>query len=239
MTSEGISIRLAKTSDFRFLAAMERSVWGKLGTDVYDETYFQAWIEVSPDGFFVAEQLGVPIGFAYVQTIKLEQLHFPPHTTFNQITDRGYTACSHTPNGNYRFGLTVCSLVPGAGWRLMHTTIDDGRKRDKPILGVSRLADFASWVETIRASGHLVELTPETEASLALHYTLECVRLQGGRTKPEMYHGYDPARWPQLTAPDDVLKRYLRQEAFCLIQVVPDFWTDLGSRNFTVLFGAV
>ncbi len=237
MLKIGVSVRCAEEKDFGGLEELERAVWGEEGTDVYTAEHFAAWREVHPEAFLVAEEEGKLVGLAFSQTMQLDEFSLPPGATFNSITDYGRARATHSRSGNVHFGVTICSVSRGAGGALIRSALAIARRNKRLQFGVARLPGFAAYaLERERRVGY--PLTPDQEADLALHYVLESVRMVGGERHP--LERFTPREsYPKLSAPDAVLRTYLRHAEFRFYQLLPAFWVDPKCRGFSVLFGEV
>lgn len=230
--ADTIRVRLAEEKDVPRLAEVEKAAWGNEGTPVYGEAHFRTWLEIYPDGFFLAEVNGVIEAFSYSQIIDFNFEEPRITGSFDDITDHGFSRRTHRPDGNSHFGITICSLSPGAGREIIRENLVFTRKTGRPMLGVSRLPDFCRYMSAVKG-----EISPKARSTLALHYGIECAKMVQGRIHPQLLAEYSQGEYPPVSAPDSVLRKYLKNKEFMLLTLLPDFWQDPKSLDFSFLFG--
>lgn len=225
------TVRNAVQADLPRLEYLEKTVWSKEGTDVYGPEHFRAWLEIYPEGFMVAEHKGLVVALIYTQAIQFNPNTKLPWQTYNEITDRGFTRQTHCPNGNYHFGLTICSVHKGAGAPLLQSLINFSTRVKRPLIGVSRLPGLAAYLnsDAAKKSGANIH-------TLAWHYVMQTATLEKARILPALSDRYNPNLCPPIQKSDPVLRYYIATDVFTLYQILPEFWYDPKSADFSVLF---
>ena len=232
-----VTIRQAERNDIPRLEEIERLAWGKEGTEVYNGQHFAAWLDVYPEGFFVASIDGSIVGLTYTQAVGFdpETMALPP--TFDETTDNGYTKNSHQAGGNYHFGLTVCSLHHGAGRQLVERLLGFSTEKNRPLLGVSRVIGLKRYTQETQLANPRLVMDQSMKTATAWHYAIESAKVVGGRTKDRFQPQNHSITFPAVKEADKVLRGYLRNQDFVLYCPLPDFITDPASCHFSMLFG--
>lgn len=232
--SSDIRIRHATRIDLAAIAALEQQAWKGEGTEIYTAEHFAAWLNTYPDAFFVAEVGNMIVSMTYAFPIAYQ----PGNNlgTFNSITDNGFTQATHDPNGNYHFGVTVCSIHRGAGSAIVRTLLNFAAATKKPLLGVSRIINFDRYVTRCEAI-YARRIEGELLTDLALHYAIETATLVSGKVALTVQPPALPFTAPPLETADPVLRGYLRQRDFAIYAPLPGFIRDPKSRDFSILIG--
>ncbi len=145
-----LTVRRANHDDIPALEAIERQVWGPLGTEVYQRPHFEAWLETYPEGFWLVCENGAPVAFTFLLKIDFSPDRIGEMRTFNDVTDHGFARATHRPTGSHHFGITVCSIRRGAGKLLAEATLDAEH------VAAERIAVFGSLAESARRNGNLI-----------------------------------------------------------------------------------
>lgn len=235
--SEEVIIRNAREEDIPRLIEVEQTAWKDEGTEVYGREHFEAWLELYPEGFFVGEENGVIVGFTYTEAVFFDPSDMSIFTTFDDITDHGFSRRTHNSTGNYHFGITICSTSRGVGKVLLQALLDFSNQVRKPLLGFSRIKGFAEYFDSVSPLPGFEIMTKELEDKIALSYALECAKMTEARIWEGLSNTESLAGLPQITAPDPILRFYLKNKEFMLYGILPDFIQDPKSRNYSVLFG--
>lgn len=228
-------VRPALVQDVGPLAALEQKIYGPLGTDIYDESYFSTWLDVHPAGLIVAEQDGRVVGYHYGQYIDFDEDTIEQMTTYNAHTDDGYTRTTHNPSGRDLHTVSLLSDARGAGRAMTLYLFDHLKQHNKrSMLAASRIAGFdlyAKHVEALRGA-------PLNEAELynaAIWYCRETARLIGGSIR-ENFPLYTGKPLPALSQPDPVLGAYLRYDkGYALRALLTNWMKDPPSRYMGAL----
>jgi hypothetical protein len=232
--ANGVVIRPATDADVPALVALEKGVYGALGTDCYGETHFRAWLRVHPEGLVLAEAGGTVVGYQYSQFVEFSLDDVASLPSYDEFTDHGLTVTTHVPTGNSVHGVTICSVHPGAGCMLVESIFDLMRRRGKRYtIGFSRIAGFDAYMRGLEAAG-LWPLPGVEERTVALWYALETARMVGGSVLPSLTPGPD-LPFPPPSRPDPVIGRQLRFKEFRVAGILPGCMRDPQSRDHAVL----
>lgn len=224
-----IVVRNATASDIGEMAAIEREVYGRLGTPVFTEDYFRVWLDVHPAGLFVALCDGRIVGYKYSQIVEFDFDQMHRFTNYDEATDGGYTRATHRPNGNAFKGVSLCSVMPGAGRALFRATFDAVRRLGKRFyFCFTRMSGFDNYLCALEDKGNDVGRYGETE--IARWYASRCARSAGGFCWPVF--GEPPRLQLPMPSPDPVLSKQLKLKHFGLAGIVPECMRDPQSRNF-------
>lgn len=245
MTNRQLVVRNASVADLNRVTELETRIFSAHSITPFDRGHFSAWLEVYPQGFFVAEQDGEVVGYTYTQVIKCnpnDPRELDRWTSFNVMNDRGYTRASHRVDGNYHLGVNIGSVVPGAGKVLVEALVDLGNVLGKPLLGMSRISGLKAYFEKLVVDGVVnPHVDVKMKNAIALAYSLQCAKMVGGSVRlipngPGM-DGPAPPNLPAVTIPDPVLCKYLRNPHFAVWGLLPAFIDDPASMNYAVLMG--
>lgn len=122
-----LEIRCARENDIAKLIRVDREAflddWPK--ELLLTEDYFKTWLEVFPEGFFVASLDDKPVGYAAVEII--EHNIENPIPSWYKATDNGFIRRTHNPSGNTVYGVSIavsrrCSIIR-VGKKLMESAI--------------------------------------------------------------------------------------------------------------------
>jgi len=180
-------VRRARSTDIDAVFALERRVWSREGTYALSREHFIAWMEVYPRAFLVAEEKsGAIVGYIYAQAMRFSPEDIPLFKSYDEMTDSAYTRATHEEAGNGLYGISTVSARRGAGMALTKCLLACGRWLGKThFFGVSRLAGFAGYMDALNSDKHVRERLPAIEEKdIVLWYTIQCVRLTGGKTLP-------------------------------------------------------
>lgn len=233
MQKTAFTMREVKEDDLPELAALERQLWGGLGTPIWAYADLKEWLEKGSPFFLLAESGGRIGGYYYGQLNDFSLEKTDDYTKFDTVTGRGYTRHEHDPNGNSVYGVCVSSIMRGAGAALhaeVHLRI--GKLRKKYFFCHSRIPGFAAY---------LAQLDPESRKyaegrldQVALWYAHGCMKLAGAR---------DWGPWctlrPTLALPepipDPVLTSHVKGIGTCLglLRVVSGFMNDPESKHYS------
>lgn len=230
------AVRQAEAGDVPALVGLEQQAFGAAGTDVYGEEYFRCWLEVNPEGLLVAEHGGRVVAYRYSQYCDFELADIARLTTHNAFTDDGFTRATHKPDGNSINGVTVCSIVPGAG-RVLFQAIFEQLKRQgrRWYFGFSRIAGFDRYCKTLQDAGiDFAGLGERGERKVATWYACECARIAGGLVWPTVTSPIGLGL-PAPEKPDPVLSKYLKHPGFGVAAVMADWMKDPPSRQYGVM----
>ncbi len=214
-------VRLAEEGDFPALEKLEKIIWqkGNLMTP-FDRRHFTEWRRIYQKGFIVAENENGIGGFGFSQIIQIEDLLNDPRLKkFELITDNGFCLGTHTNNGNYHFGITLCSNTLGAGKKLFEYARAYLESTGIPFLTPCRLPILQSYFER-----HQPFKDGMAEEEIVLGYVEKCERIIIGKEKREGF----PV--------DPNLNFHLRAGWLTRVRILPkNFLDDPKSRGFSVL----
>ena len=231
----GYALRRATTNDVDQVCQIEKEAFKNTGTPTFTVEQVSAWLEVNPQGFWVAEKGAQVVGFSYFQLIKFDLTRISGLRSFNQVTDDGYTRKSHDPAGKTIFGLTLDSIDPGAGLVIGVFLINYFiRHNFQYIMGTSRVPGFAGYLEGVKKNNCFAEISSELEAEIALWYALESAIMVKGKISSTMPPKPNLSL-PPLEKPDPLLAYYLAIPGSGLYAFLPDFIHDPPSRDFAFL----
>lgn len=228
-------VRPAEWRDVSPLAALEQKIYGPLGTDIYDESYFSTWLEVHPEGLIVAEADGRVVGYHYGQYIDFDDQAIHTMTTYNDHTDNGYTRRTHNPQGRDLHTVSLLSDARGAGRAMTNYLFDHLKRHNKrSMLAASRIAGFDAYAKQIEAQRGAT-LSKTELMNVAIWYSRETARLIGGNIRAN-FPSYDGLPLPRLTQPDPILGSYLRyDQGYALSALLSDWMKDPPSRYMGAL----
>lgn len=224
------TVRLAEAADTDRIMALERASYFANGMHCYGRDHVEAWLEVYPDGLYVAEWEGEVVGYTCTQLVDFD-VH-APHVfkSHDLTTDGGYIRKTHQVGGNSVYGLSICSNVAGAARAMFDHICRTAKEQGRDYyLGSARIPGFDNFIHSLNHSEDLIDLD-----ELALWYVHECIEMVDGLTLPSF-----PAKpnfsLPHLGRPDPVLCKYLKAPNHYVVSVLPDYMQDSESRNFGVL----
>lgn len=226
-----ILVRQARHIDIPRLVEMERIIWQSEEIETLGSEVFEAWLETHPDGFFVGEQDGLVVSAVYAQAIKYDPTEVPTWKTFDEATDYWLTRRTHDSNGNRHFVLTVSTTVKGGGNPVMQAMVDFSTQMNRPAIGVSRLPGLNAWLATPEV---LSSRAPTHE--LVHHYLVSSVLSKGGKLDDRLLDGYNSAIYPPVHKPDWLIAHYIGLNLVRFEHLLPNFWDDKKSANYTALF---
>ena len=230
----GITARQARAEDVAAIVALEKTVFGPLGTACYGEEYVRAWLEVHPAGLTVAERDGRVVGYQYSQIVDFAFDRLDEFATYDKATDGGYTKRSHCPGGNCLHCVSLCSIEVGAGRALSENAYDlTVRLKLKYTLSQTRLPGLDGYLSGLEDQGVKI---PKgfTLNDVALWYALETVRMSGALIWPCLDRRPMLAL-PSPAKPDPVLSKHLKFPGAGLAGVLPDYMHDPQSRDYAAL----
>jgi len=112
-----IQIRNAEDRDIGQLVRVDREAFSGLPEYLFfTKDHFRAWLEVFPEGFFVACLEERVIGYASVQIIRYDLDN--PVATWCEATDSGFIRKTHNPCGNAVYGVSICVSGHASGARI-------------------------------------------------------------------------------------------------------------------------
>jgi len=232
-----VVVRTARRGEIGKLVKLEEEIFKSEGIRTFDKSHFEAWFEINPEEIYVAEQGGFLVGYGYAQFINCDPEspdEIKKWTSFDAITDNGYTETTHCPNGNYRLGVSVGSLLPGAGRALVAKGFELAKTDGRPLLFMSRISGLQAYFDGLpknsSSAGDLNEI--------ALSYILACARME--RASVNLLPGASQKTTdclPELANPDPVLNKYLKNPRVQIWALLPNFLTDEASLNYNVLLG--
>ena len=119
----GLEIRNGREDDIEELIRVDKEAFSD---DWFlSKDYFQVWLEVFPEGLFVACLDGKQIGYASVEIIEHDIKN--PIPNWYEATDNGFIRKTHNPSGNTIYGVSIAVSRYVAslriGKRLMNTAI--------------------------------------------------------------------------------------------------------------------
>lgn len=244
MNNSDLLVRNANYTDLDQVVELETKIFSAQNIVPFDRGCFEAWLEVYPLGFFVAECVGKVVGYTYTQVIHADfsdPKELARWTSFDVMNDRGYTRASHRADGNYHLGVNIGSVSPGAGKVLVESLANLARQTQKPLLGMSRISGLRVYFDKLMASGVIeAGIGREVKDAIALNYALQCASMVKGAVK---LVESSPGRvatlpdLPSITVPDPVLCKYLRNPDFAVWAVLPEFIKDPDSLDYAVLTG--
>lgn len=233
-TSGQFSIRQARPDDVSILARLEREKFGPKGTDVYDEQYFNCWLEVNPEGLLVATIGDQVVGYRYSQYVNFTPSDISALTTHNAFTDDGFTRSTHIPNGNSINGVSVCSMMRGAGRVLFEVIFDQLiRQGRRNYFGFSRIEGFHEYCLLLEEQG--VDTSSIPAKDLVTWYAYCCAEDAGGFLHDTVDTSGMPRNLPKVAKPDPVLSKYLKHQGFGVAAILPGWMKDPQSHGFGVM----
>ena len=239
--SKTIRVRLAVPQDVDDLISLEERVWGGLQTDVYGAEQFNAWLEVHPEGFYVAESGGELLGYIYGQRMNFSLYDVDNFTSCAVVTDHGTSRRTHQPDGDSLYGMSVTSIHPLAGALLMraqHRMVHS--KKLKSYFGFSRIPGFADYLANLKTAGFVDEiLTGEEEFAVAIWYVYESAGL-GNLNFWNVFPSRPDLSLPKPKRLDPVLGWHLSSwrvpgKTLGVLRLLRKFMPDPQSRDLSVL----
>lgn len=247
MENQKIIVRNARQSDLHPITKLEREIFCPHGIEPFTYEHFSDWLEVYAPGFFVAELEGRIVGYVYSQIIECypeDPDEISRWKTFNAMIGNGYTKYTHKPNGTHHLGVSIGSIISGAGKLLTSASVELGKNSKKPLLGMSRISGFGKYYTDLSKKGAIpAEPHKEMKNAIALSYSLQCAKITNSSINLIMncpgadYNGLPVL--PDPDQPDAILRKYLRNGNLSIWAVLPDFIDDAASLNYSVLIGPV
>lgn len=120
-----LEIRHAEKKDIEELVRVDKEAFSN---DWFlPREYYEAWLEVFPEGFFVASLGGQLVGYASVEIIQHDINN--PIPTWYEATDNGFIRKTHNPSGNTVYGVSfgVARFAPQhyIGKKLIRAAINE------------------------------------------------------------------------------------------------------------------
>lgn len=227
----GFDVRPAIESDVPRLVKLEQQCFGSSGLDLYDGRHMRCWLEVNPDGLLVAEQDKKVVGYRYSQYLDFCFDNIADLTTNDAFTDSGFTRATHRADGNSINGVSVCSVVPGAGRVLFEAIFEKLRETNRHFyFGFSRISGFDRYCHWLNANGYdtaSIGIKP-----LATWYATQCATQVDGKV-----WGWVPNERLDLPSPepDPVISKYLKHKGFGIAAILVDWLKDPPSRDVGVM----
>lgn len=233
MTQEGtIVVRNATINDLPALCVLEDQVWRELGTPLLTAEHFETWLKINPEHFLVAIHKGKLVGSFYAQVTNFNPSDLDRFVSYDQATDNGYTITTHDPKGNSLNGISVTSIMRGAGKELvvrMHEMREE-EKRDF-FFGFSRVSEFSEYVRNNQAEIDNLNISKE---ECLIWYVYEMAKMVDGivwsdfPAKPLIY-------LPSPDKRDVVLTKHLKQPGYGALRILPNFMLDPQSYHYAIL----
>jgi hypothetical protein len=184
-----ILIREAKYSDWPSFSNLERKIWGEKNIETVSRKTFLCWLETNKEGFLIAISENKLVGYVYFEVIQ-----FRPNPT--KLPTLSYKDSLHTQTGNSIHAISMVSVSPRAGKKLIEFVIGRGRKLQKEYL-----------VSLCRMPGLSQIVSCKITKKLALGYAINTALLVNGLI-------HEKLRQPTETFPnvkkDPVLGRFLK-----------------------------
>lgn len=227
-----ILVRSARGEDVPRLVELDALTFGSAGVAPFGGDFFLTWLEVNPSGLIVAESDGRVVGYHYAQGADFSFERIGEFTTFDAAADGGFTRATHRPDGNSLHGVSMCSVLPGAGRLLFRRAFAQAERTGKAYyFGFTRMSGLAAFVGKVASAA-----SPQGVGldGLAMWYARENARMVGGKVWPTA--GTPPSlTLPPLTLPDRVLGRQLRIAGYGLARILPGCMPDPESLDFAAL----
>jgi hypothetical protein len=238
MGNQGIIVRKARLDDFSELEIIEKSVWEKIGLLVLGSKYFNSWRQVHPEGFLVAEADGKICGYIYLQSCFFDPYNPVLLGNWSEVCDNGYTVNSHNPAGNCLFAVSACSIMPGAGRKLVESSLALTREQNKKYsTGYCRIPGFAKFYGQVMAENKAGsgKIEQGLELNLALWYCLKCVTLVKGNAASHLKLPTLNLTMPVIENPDPTLSKVVKNADIFYYGLIPGFIADPQSRDFAAV----
>lgn len=196
-----IKIRQAKVNDLKNIIEIEKKAWGENGAA--DISKFKSRIKTFPEGTLVAELNGEIIGVVSTEIVNYDWQK--ESYTWYEITDNGYIAKTHNPQGNTLYGVDL-SVIPeaprGVGTKLLECVAKLAIRYNLPygMLG-GRMPDYHKYAD---------KYTPKEYVN----------------AKTTTKKGLEPL--------DSEIRFYLRA-GLKIIRIIPNYFKDPESLNYGVL----
>lgn len=226
-------IRKADERDLEAIVGLERARFGGDGTDCYQQAHVRAWFETCPEGLVVAEHDGRVVGHHYAQRFSFGFDRLSELKTHDESTDFGCTRRTHDLSGNAWYGISLCSILSGAGRALLEHIF-----REMPecglsyFVGAARISGFDNYLTTLE-NGGVRWRDVASESEMALWYSHGCAEMTGAKIWPTM-----PPKPPlSLTPPesrDPVLNKHIQIPGYGMAALLPGYMRDPPSRDYGV-----
>jgi hypothetical protein len=152
-------IRQAKLEDYPAFLLAEKQAWGK-DTDVHliTRVQFETWLQVFPEGLWLAEHRGQICGHLFSQICNFDPTNESDNRTWDEITNFGFAASTHNPDGFTMYTVSVSAHFPGAGKRLLRKALDYTRQHNlRFYAGASSIPGVSEYAQGRAITRELVE----------------------------------------------------------------------------------
>ncbi len=233
MTTPSFHIRGVSAADVDVLETLEAQVWGALHMYALTRDDLTRWMQVQSSFFIVAEHNNVIVGYFLGQHNHFDPVSIDQYIKLDIITGKGYINIPHDPAGDSLYGISIVSVMRGAGHALYQRVLHElAAQKKKYYFGYVRLAGFRPFLQTLNPQEQVHAATQGLD-TVALWYAHECMERIGGKV------------WAQCTAkptlalpsppPDPILSFHVKNcnGAFGLMRVVPHYMHDPASINYS------
>lgn len=226
-------VRNATAGDVPMLVELDRARFGDTGMEVYGEAHFQCWLAINQAGLLVATHAGRIVGYRYSQYLDFTLEDIAGFTDNDAFTDRGLTLQTHKTSGNSINGVSVCSVMPGAGRVLFEVIFEQLRREGRRYyFGFSRIPGFAAYHERLQSAQ--LDLSQASLNQLATWYAIGCARQVGGLVH-EGVSCPPSLNLPPPETPDPVLSKYLKHRGLGVAAILPGWINDPASLDVGVM----
>lgn len=108
-----VTYRMADLGDVEMIYNLEREVWADSGAS---REQISSRINIFPDGSFLAVKDNEIIGYTAAQRIN----DLPKTITWDSVTDNGFIAKSHCPDGKFLYGINLSVHYSAAKLGIVH-----------------------------------------------------------------------------------------------------------------------
>jgi hypothetical protein len=146
--SDEIIIRTANAGDYADFRRMEEIAWQNSGIEVIGEDMFRIWLDVFPEGFFLAVAGGEVVGHVYGQICDFDPLDQKECKNLHEMTDHMFTIKTHNPAGNCLYSFSISCILAGAAVKLNERYTWLAIELGKPYYsGAMRMPGLARYME--------------------------------------------------------------------------------------------
>lgn len=224
-------VREARHADLPAVAELEKYVWSTLGAPPISEDTLRKWLDMQSPFFLVAEAENTVAGYYFGQCNDFSLANADKYTKLDIVTGKGYINIEHDPDGNGLYGVTVASVMPGAGGALYTEVLNRWKNLKKQYyFGYCRLSGFSAYLASLNPG-------PRKSAEInldetALWYAHACMEAIGGKIWDRCKAR--PVLGLPLPPPDPILSFHSKccGGKFGLLDVIPRFMTCTESKGY-------
>jgi len=231
MSRKSFCVREACLSDLPALTNIEERVWRALAAPTISAEVLGQWLELRSPFFLVAETEGAIAGYYFGLCTDFDLAQVDKYTKLDKVKRNGYIDIAHDPGGDSLYGITISSIVPGAGSALYQEVLTRWKNlKAKYYFGYCRLSGFAAYINNLNPD-------PRKSAEVdldqtALWYAHACMTAVGGKIWDRC--AARPALELPLPPPDPILSFHSKccGGQFGLLGIVPRFMLCTESKGY-------